>query len=273
MKKILFFVICFVGFLFANSLQEILQNKEIRVGIRVDFPPLGTLKDDKLQGFEVDLSKKIFKEVFKDKNVSVKFVGVTSKNRISFLDENKIDVAFAALAQTPSRVKQVDFSMPYLTTNMAIISKKGGDFKMLDDFKSKTLLVIPKTASDEFINKNQNKFVNIKIKNCSGLNDCFAMLQNGEADGYFHSILAIGILPILYPDYEIGVGLVGKSDLVGCAVKKGNKELLKVINNEIIKLMSTSFFKDAYHNSFDVYYKGKLDKKYFLLDNLYSRFL
>lgn len=272
MKKVLFCLIC-TGMLFANSLQEILDTGEIRVGVRKDFPPLSSLKDNELVGFEVDLAKKIFSEIFKDKNITIKFVGTTSKDRISLLDENKIDVSFSSMAQTPQRMKQVDFTMPYLTTNMAIVSNKNKKISRLSDFKNKTLFIIPKTTSDEYIKKNPNDFMNINIKFCDGLMNCFERLKNGEADGYFHSILSIGVLPILDPNYEVSVGLIGRSDLVAAGVKKGNKELLQLINDKIIDIAQTSFFKDAYHDSFDVYYKGTLNKKYFLLDDLYLRFL
>nr|WP_314441922.1 hypothetical protein [uncultured Campylobacter sp.] len=53
-------------------------------------------------------------------------------------------------------------------------------------------------------------------------------------------------------------------------MQKGNKELLDFINAELVKLSKEGFFKKAYQNTFEPFYRGTADKKYFLLDGIYD---
>lgn len=267
--SIVFLLSLLVCQLYANSLNEILSKKEIRIGVRKDFPPLGLLKDGKLEGFEILLAEKIGNRILNNQG-NVIFVPISGKERIPMLKDNQIDLAIAGMAITQQREEEIDFSIPYLTTNMSIVSKKSEQIKKLSDFKGKTLLVVPGTTSNEYVDKEKLMFSDINIKSCTGLQDCFDKLKSGEADGYFHAVLALGVLPVLDSNYELSVKMVGNTDMVAVGVEKGNTELLKAVNKEILNLAKEDFFKDAYNNTFKVYYRGLLDKKYFLLDDIYN---
>lgn len=56
-------------------------------------------------------------------------------------------------------------------------------------------------------------------------------------------------------------------------MQKGNTELLDFINDQLILLNKNGFFRKAYENTFVPFYKGTVDKKYFLLEDLYSSLL
>ncbi|RKV98531.1 MAG: amino acid ABC transporter substrate-binding protein, partial [Campylobacter sp.] len=53
-------------------------------------------------------------------------------------------------------------------------------------------------------------------------------------------------------------------------VQKGNQSLLDFINADLIKLSKEGFFKKAYEDTFEPFYRGTADKKYFLLDGIYN---
>ena len=42
---------------------------------------------------------------------------------------------------------------------------------------------------------------------------------------------------------------------------------------KLIKLSKEGFFKEAYDNTFEPFYKGTVKRKYFLLDDLYNAML
>lgn len=56
------------------------------------------------------------------------------------------------------------------------------------------------------------------------------------------------------------------------AVQKGNAELLEVLNNAMIRLSKEEFFKKAFSDTLDPFYKGTAEEKYFLLDDIYNIF-
>lgn len=69
---------------------------------------------------------------------------------------------------------------------------------------------------------------------------------------------------------EVNIQNLGRTDFLAIGVSKGNKELLEAINNALFNLNKSGFFENAYKNKFEPFYKGKAEKKYFLLDGIYN---
>ena len=80
------------------------------------------------------------------------------------------------------------------------------------------------------------------------------------------------VYPIVDSNVEVNIKNLGDNVFLGVAVQKGNAELLDTINKGLIALSKEGFFKKAYNNTFEPFYKGTVDKKYFLLDDIYSFF-
>lgn len=259
---------CFT-MLFSATLEEIKAKNEIVIGVRNSLPPFAKFENGEFSGFEVEFAKKLGETIL-GSGASIKLVGVEAKDRVSKLEDDSVDLMVANFTVTPEREKVIDFSMPYFADYMGIIAKTNSNLKDFSDFKGKKLLVVPKTTSDEYIQKNKGKFVGVEIVYCENFADCYKKLLNNEADGYFHTIFAIANIPIIDSKFEITNNSIGSGDFLAVGVKKGNKELLKVVDDTIVKLAGEGFFKKAYENTFDVHYKGTLEKKYFLLDDIYS---
>ena len=107
---------------------------------------------------------------------------------------------------------------------------------------------------------------------CNDSVDCYKRLKNGEIDGYCNNNLFVMVYPIVDSNVEVNIKNLGDNVFLGVAVQKGNAELLDTINKGLIALSKEGFFKKAYENTFESFYKGTVDKKYFLLDDLYNFF-
>ena len=102
-----------LGFLSANSLDQIKKDRLVRIGVYNDQPPFSALVDGKYRGFEIALGEKLGKEIFGDNPGKVKFIPITASRRISALQRNEADMVIATFTPTPARAKKVDFSEPY----------------------------------------------------------------------------------------------------------------------------------------------------------------
>ena len=71
---------------------------------------------------------------------------------------------------------------------------------------------------------------------------------------------------------EVNIKYLGTTDFLAIAVQKGNDDLLNTLNDGLVKLSKNGFFKKIFNDSIDPFYKGKAEKKYFLLDDLYKMF-
>ena len=272
MKKIFFIVLFSFCALFARNLEEIKAANEIRIGVRTELPPFSQIKDGEFTGFEVELAKAIGNKILNNSKGIVKIVGVETTDRITMLKNDKIDIMVANFTMTDERKKAVDFSLPYLLDFMGILAPKNSSLNKLSSFDGKKLLVIPGTTSDEYLKYNKSKIKDVKIVKCENLYDCLTKLKNNEADGYFHTVFALANITVIDNGFVITNKAVGKPDYIACGIKKGNSSLLNAVNDAIVKLSKENFFTKAYDETFKIHYKGTIDKKYFLVDDIYKVF-
>ena len=98
------------------------------------------------------------------------------------------------------------------------------------------------------------------------------MLKNGQGDAFADDNLVVLAFPIIDNSVEVSIKNLGETDFLGMAVQKGNKELLDVINESMIRLSKEGFFKKAFDDTLNPFYKGSAEEKYFLLDDIYRIF-
>lgn len=269
--KKFFCVTLMIGFAtigFSATLEEIKASKVVKIGIREKLPPFSTQDDGKLEGFEFELAQAIGKSLVGD-NGKIEYIILNAKDRIPMLENGTIDIAIANFTKTPERAKKVDFSLPYLSNTQAILTRKADKITGIKDLQGKTLLVIKGTTSDEFLQKNATK-LGVGAKECPSVKDCAQMLVDGEGDGYIHTNILIAGQTLVHDEIEFGVPSVGPLDFVCAGVVKGNKELLKHVENEIMQLSYEDFFKKVYSRTFEPFFKGTVNRKHLLLDDLYT---
>ena len=227
--------------LFANSLEQIRQSGVVRIGVRDAHPPLCESNNGKFEGFEIDLANAIAKEIFGKKEGRIEFIPLSVNDRIPFLQENKLDLVIGLFSITAERKRKINFSIPYLSEGNATVAEKF--------FKNKGF-------------KNFGR--------CNSAKECYEMVRDGTADGYINDNLIVLAYSVIDDILEVPFKNLGPSDFIGIGVQKGNKELLELINSRLIGLSKEGFFKKAYEQSFDPFYRGAAEKKYFLLDGIYN---
>ncbi|WP_338363549.1 ABC transporter substrate-binding protein/permease [Candidatus Xenohaliotis californiensis] len=92
------------------------------VGISPDFPPFEFLKNNKLVGFDVDLTLKVAQHIGKD----IIFRCLPFSSIVTILSKTQLDMAVSAINITEKRMqnKLLSFSMPYYNSNFGIIFNK-----------------------------------------------------------------------------------------------------------------------------------------------------
>ncbi len=106
----------------SSKLEEAQAAGKIRVGVRFDNPPLSFIDDGgNWIGFDVDLTDALAQEM----GLTVDRVKVDETTRISFLQEDKIDMAVASMNHTRARDAAVDFSITYFWDNQSFLIRKG----------------------------------------------------------------------------------------------------------------------------------------------------
>ena len=96
------------------------------------------------------------------------------------------------------------------------------------------------------------------------------MMKDGRADGYANDNIIVLAYAVVDDTLEVPFKNLGAAEFLGVGVQKGNQSLLDFINADLIKLSKEGFFKTAYEDPFEPFYRGTADKKYFLLDGIYN---
>lgn len=272
MRKILALLMFLTTFIFANTLQEIQTSKTIRIGIRNALPPFSDQdKQGVSHGFEVELAKAIGKELVGNDG-TVELIVIEAKDRIPFLEQNKVDLMIANLINTPERAKRVDFSMPYLSSYLSVLTRKEDKITKLSDLQGKNLLFIKGTTTESFMDEDKIKKVN--WLECSGKMDCFNKIRNKEADGYVHINILIANLPLIDNTTELGVKAINDQIGYGCVgIQKYNDKLREAVDKALLKLAQEGFFADQYENYLEPFYRGTIAKNHLLLEDLYKMLL
>ena len=268
MKKIILGIfLLFTSSVVANTLSEIRQSGSVRVGVFEAQPPFSKFEDGKFQGFEVTLAEALSKDIFGGKAGKVEFVPVKASERLRVLEENKVDMVLATFTITNERKQAVDFTTPYFAVNIGVLTRTGDRIKTVSDLHGKPVIAESGTTGEAYFRKE-----GFDVINCATANECYKMLKENKGIGYATDNLLVLAYAVIDSDTEVNIKNLGPSEFLGVAVQKGNKELLDFLNGELIKLSKEGFMKKTYNETIEPYYKGTAEKKYFLLDDLYSLF-
>lgn len=264
MKKIFLMSLTALCFLSANSLEQIKNSNTIRIGVATATPPLGQVdRNGNFSGFEIELAQEIGKAIVPGGKIEL--IGVSNADRLSAVQNNRVDLLINNYARTARRAEVIDYTIPYLSLSLSAVSKKGGAISSEADFTNRKILVIPESNSEIYL-KNKG----IETVSCKNNMDCFQKLSSGQGDAYMHNILNVAVIPLLDPNYEVTVKTIGPILFDCAATQKGNTALVNAVNEKILSLAKEGFFAKAYNNTFANFYKGTVDKNYFLLEDVYA---
>jgi arginine/ornithine transport system substrate-binding protein len=232
--------------------------KKVRIGTEGAYPPFNFIDPSgKLQGFDIDIANALCEAA----GVQCEFVTQDWDGMIPGLLAKKYDAIIASMSITEERKQRVDFTNKYYQTPARFVAKKGSDIQISKEgISGKTVGVQRATVSENFIRDNFGQ--NINIKSYATQDEANMDLVSGRLDLVFADavVLMEGFLSTdAGKDYEfIGPGYTNKEwfgDGIGIAVRKGEEDLLKLLNDAIEKIRADGTYKkinDKYFN-FDVY--------------------
>ncbi|NLK66199.1 MAG: transporter substrate-binding domain-containing protein [Campylobacteraceae bacterium] len=266
MRKLFFCFLCSLTALFANSIEQIKERGVLKIGLDTDQAPFSKYVDEQFIGFEADMARAIAKNIFGD-SIEVKLIPTHFNNGISDLQSKRIDMFINAMTITDERAKLVDFSMPYFAVNIGFLTMKSDRITKLSDLSGEKIIGFKDTTTESFLKQRGFDMVY-----CETAGDGYKMLKDGKGAAYADDNLIVLAFPVLDKEVEVSIQNLGDTDFLGVAIRKNSKELLDAINNSLIKLSREGFFRKNFDQNLNPYYKGTAEKKYFLLDDIYSIF-
>ena len=149
----------------SKAVQKIVKRGTLNVGVKQDVPNFGyySAKTNTYQGMEIDLAKKIAKEL----KVKVNFTAVTPQTREALMDNGTIDMLIATYTITDERKASYAMSNPYYYDQIGFLVQTKSGYKKLSDLNGKTIGVSQgssaKAAVEEYASANNLKFDYVQL--------------------------------------------------------------------------------------------------------------
>ncbi|MEG0392656.1 MAG: basic amino acid ABC transporter substrate-binding protein [Anaerovoracaceae bacterium] len=250
MKKIS--VICFaLVMVFAMAACGGSKGEVYKVAMEPTFPPFDTTDKEtgKLAGFDVDMMEAIAK----DQGFTIEWSDMGFDGLIPALKADNIDIIASGMFASEEREAEVDFSETYYDSGLVLAVKESNTtVKSVADLtpEMKVGAQVGTSGAEEAQKlASEGKIKEAKIYN--GLDVAVMDLQNGTIDGLVND------KPVTqtYMKEKPGeIKIVGDNinvEAYGIAVKEGNKELLKKINDGLKNIKENGEFDKIYKKWFE----------------------
>jgi ABC-type amino acid transport substrate-binding protein len=139
-----------------GTLKKIKDSSTMNLGYLTDAPPFSFLGPDKKPtGYSVELCTRIAGAIQKQLNINLKlnWVEVTAENRISMVEQGKVDIECGTTTTSLSRYEKVDFSLMTYVDGGTMMTLASSPMKNLSDLSGKKIAVIKGTTTETALAK------------------------------------------------------------------------------------------------------------------------
>ena len=174
MKKIFLMFAMIFMFAACGGNKEAAQKVYV-VGTNAEYPPFEYVENGEIAGFDAE----IIKEAAKRMGIEYKWLNTNFDGLIPALQTKKVDIVIAGMSVTPEREKAVNFSVPYLTSNVAIVTNSKNPIKDMNDLSGKSYGVELGTTKEA----SARKIDGAEVVPFSSTTGALVALKSGKIDG------------------------------------------------------------------------------------------
>ena len=168
----------------ARTLDEIISDGTIRIGVNPNFPPMSSFGlTNQLEGFDIDIGNRIAEAI----GVDAEFVTTETAQRVPFLVSNRIDIALGALTRTPERAKLIGYTVPLHSESMGVITTDEVDISNWRELDTEdiTLVNMRGNLSVELL---RDRLPNPSVLLVDGNADVIRAIAQGRADALVENV-------------------------------------------------------------------------------------
>ena len=236
-----------------DTLKHIRDTGAILIGVREASIPFSFQDAQKQpQGYSVDLCLKVvdaIKAELRMPRLEVKFVPVSSANRIAALLERKIDLECGSTTITRDRQKQVAFAYTTFVAGIRMLAKTASNVNGVDDLRGKTVVVTKGTTSEKMIRQlNEERLLKLTIIESADHNESFKAVADGKAIAFpMDDVLLYGLISkAAKPDEFAVVGKYMSVEPYAIMMRKDEPQLERVVNRALTELFQSGEIRRIY---------------------------
>ena len=202
------------------------QDDSLKMITEATFPPYEFLRGQEIVGIDVEICRAVAQKMGRPfKAETVDFDSV-----IPAVISGKAHLAAAGITITEDRKKNVDFSDPYVKTGIVIIYKKSSPFTKGEQCKGKKVGVQGGTTSETYVLEQLKQ----EPERCKSPAEAVAALKAGKVECVIADIDPAK--NCVKGEADLALSDFITSEEYAIAIKKGQPELLKTINETIAEI-------------------------------------
>ena len=205
------------------------KDNSLKMITEATFPPYEFLRGQEIAGIDVEICRAVAKKL----NRPFKAETVDFDSVIPAVISGKADLAAAGITVTEDRKKNVDFSIPYVKTGIVVIYKKSNPFKNIEQLKGKKIGVQGGTTSETFVLEQLKQ----EPERSKSPAEAVAALKSGRVEFVIADIDPAKNCVKGEADLALSDFITSEESAV--AIRKGQPELLKVIDETITELKAS----------------------------------
>jgi glutamate/aspartate transport system substrate-binding protein len=241
-----------------DTLRRIRDTNSILIGVRDSSVPFSFIDAQKQpQGYSVDLCVRVAEAVkteLKLPKLDVKFVPVTSSNRIPALLEGKIDLECGSTTNTRDRQKQVAFAYTTFVAGIKMLAKKTSNVSSIEDLRGKNIVVTKGTTSEKMMKAmNDERLLKMNIIESADHGESFKAVDDGKAIAFpMDDVLLYGLISkSKKPDDYAVVGKYLSVEPYAIMLRKDEPGFEKIVNRALIDLFQSGEIRRLYAKWFN----------------------
>ena len=214
----------------------------IKIGVKYDVPPFGfrNPQNDRVEGFDVDLGRRIAEEL----GVEPEFIEAVSDNRIPFLQDGTADLILSTMTINAERDQEIDFSEPYFVARGRILTKSdNADIKGVDDLAGKKVCTALGSTYEETLKKEAPR---ADLRLVDSYSECLELIQNGAVDAVSTDDVILTGMIIQDDTLKLVEGEELTTEPYGAGIKDKDTEFQRFVSDTVTKWKQDGGWQKAY---------------------------
>jgi glutamate/aspartate transport system substrate-binding protein len=239
-----------------DTIGKVKASGVVTMGVRDSSGGLSyTMGDGKYGGFHIDICQRIIANLEKaaGKKLEVKYLPVTSQNRIPLVQNGTVDIECGSTTNNATRAKDVTFVDTTFVEEVRIAVKANSGITSIAQLKGKNVATTTGTTSVQLLRKHE-RAQGVDFKEVFGKDhaDSFLLLESGRADAFVMDgqILAGNIATAKNPaEFKI-VGEPLSVEPIAIMVHKDDPAFKKLADDTVKDLMKSGEIQKIYDKWF-----------------------
>jgi glutamate/aspartate transport system substrate-binding protein len=241
-----------------DTLRRIRDTGTITLGVRETSVPFSFLDAQKQpQGYSVDLCLRVadaVKAELKLPRLDVRFVPVSSSDRIPMLVAGKIDLECGSTTNTRERQQQVAFAYTTFVAGIKMLAKRTANISSIEDLRGKAVVVTKGTTSEKIMTAmNADRLLKMNIITSNDHGESFKAVEDGKAVAFpMDDVLLYGLISkSKKPDDFAVVGRYISVEPYAIMLRRDEPAFEKIVNRALIDLFQSGEIKRIYAKWFN----------------------